>query len=105
MSNEPQISDLALIAGDRLVRRMQSHPLSTLGGVAAVGYVLARGVPNVLLRVGTGIAMRAVASRVMEQVKAGSMQGPGAAPKTDGDVRDFADAREAQDDRAARAQG
>lgn len=104
MSNEPQISDLALIAGDRLVRRMQSHPLSTLGGVAAVGYVLARGVPNVLLRAGTGIAMRAVASRVMEQVKAGSTPEPEAPPATDGDVRDFADAREAHDDRAARAQ-
>lgn len=104
MSGEPQISDLALIAGDRLVRRIQSHPLSTLGGVAAAGYVLARGLPNVVLRIGAGIAMRAVAARVIEEVNAGAMRKPKSARPGEG-ARDFTETHEAHDERAARAQG
>ena len=62
-------AELALVAADQVVRRVQSNPLSTLGIAAAAGYVLARGLPNFALRFGASVAMRAAATKLLEQVQ------------------------------------
>lgn len=68
MSDEPKISDLAILMGARLIERVQSHPIATLASVAGVGYVLARGIPTPVLRLGASVALRAATARLMVEL-------------------------------------
>ncbi|MCX4243334.1 hypothetical protein OEB96_22070 [Paraliomyxa miuraensis] len=65
---------LLLIAG-YLRRRVQTHPVSTLSGVVAVGYVLGWSMPRVALRLGTAVAMRLLAVEVLEALLEGELLG------------------------------
>lgn len=58
---------LMLLAG-HLRERVVTHPVSTLGGVAAVGYVLGFGLPGALLRTGGALALRAATMLLLEEV-------------------------------------
>ena len=61
---------LALLVAERLRQRTQTHPVSTLAGVAGAGYVLAAGLPDVALRVGVGLAIRGAAGQFLENALA-----------------------------------
>jgi hypothetical protein len=59
---------LGLVLADRLIRRTQSHPLSTVAAAAGVGVVLGGGVPNALLRFGASLVLRAATAQVVAGV-------------------------------------
>lgn len=61
---------LLLLLVGHLRDRVVSHPASTLGGAAAVGYVLGWSLPNFLLRMGGAMALRAAAMEILDEVLA-----------------------------------
>jgi hypothetical protein len=65
MSDEPDVATLALLAVAKLGEGVKTHPVSTLAGAAGAGYILAAGLPDVLVRVGASVALRALARRVV----------------------------------------
>lgn len=68
---EPEDLDpttLLLLLAGHLRERIVTHPLSSLGGAAAVGYVLGFGLPGALLRTGGALALRAATMLLLEEV-------------------------------------
>lgn len=58
---------LLLLAG-HLRERVITHPFSTVGAAAAVGYVLGFGLPGALLRAAGALAFRAASVQLIEEV-------------------------------------
>jgi hypothetical protein len=58
-------AEIAVLALGRLRQGVRTRPLTTLAGIFGIGYVLGRGLPNVVVRLGSMIALRAVAARVL----------------------------------------
>lgn len=83
MSDDDQTVTAALVLADSLVKRVQSHPVSTLAGAAGVGVILARGLPDTVLRLGASLAMRAAAARVIGHIAASSDGEPPITPPVD----------------------
>ncbi len=77
MNDELDLPSIGILLADHVVRRTQTHPLSTVAGVAGVGLVLGGGVPNPLLRLGASIALRAITT---ELIAMASRPAPSAAP-------------------------
>ena len=70
MTDDEQAVAAALVLADRVVQRVRTHPVGTLAGAAGVGVVLARGIPDSVLRLGASLALRAAAARVIEHIAA-----------------------------------
>lgn len=65
MSDELDLPSIGILLADHVVRRTQTHPLSTVAGVAGVGLILGGGVPNQLLRLGASMALRALTTELI----------------------------------------
>jgi hypothetical protein len=68
MTSDEQALAAVMVLAERLVQRVQTHPVSTLAGAAGVGVVLARGVPKIVLRMGATVALRAVAAKLIDEI-------------------------------------
>lgn len=67
-SDELDPATLVLLLAGHLRERIISHPFSTLGGAAAVGYVLGFGLPGALLRTAGALALRAASMQLLDEV-------------------------------------
>jgi hypothetical protein len=75
-NDQIDLQALGLLLADRLVRRTQSHPLSTVAAAAGVGVVLGGGVPNALLRFGASLVLRAATAQVVASVAEAAVNSP-----------------------------
>lgn len=69
-------AEIAVLALGRLRQGVRARPLATLAVVFGAGFVLGRGLPSVVVRLGSAFALRAVAHRVMTEMRAGVVSGP-----------------------------
>jgi hypothetical protein len=65
MSDELDLPAIGILLADHVMRRTQTHPLSTVAGVAGVGLILGGGVPNQLLRLGASMALRVLTTQLV----------------------------------------
>lgn len=72
--DKPEITTLALMLGERLIERTQTHPLSTVAGATLAGWVLARGLPQTVLRMGMAAAVRVAGARVLQELSASTAE-------------------------------
>ncbi len=68
MRADDQAVTAALVLADRVVSRVQTHPVGTLAAAAGVGVVLARGIPDIVLRFGASAVLRLAAARMIDSV-------------------------------------
>lgn len=68
-------AEIAVLALGRLRQGVRARPLATLAMVFGAGFVLGRGLPGIVVRLGSAFALRTVARRVVAQMHAGVAPG------------------------------
>jgi hypothetical protein len=65
MNEAIEPAELAVLALGRLRQGVRTRPVTTLAAVFGAGFVLGRGLPTFLVRLGSAFALRAIAGRVL----------------------------------------
>lgn len=85
-SEDLDVKTLIAMLAERLRERVVSNPVSTLGGAAAVGYMLGWSMPTPLYRGLAGMAVRSVLMQVLGNVVANFREDLGLLGEDDDDL-------------------
>lgn len=78
VSDTDQGQSITAMAAAKLAESLESRPLTTVAGLAGVGYVLARGMPDFVLRIGASVALRTAMAQLADSIvqdRDGHLQG------------------------------